>query len=267
MGNAAILYRNLADLATLTEANEALAMPVSLLQNPHVQKRYRGLDDQVSIYVDLLAISDINTVALLGTTVGDEARFRIYASTSDPTVATGQVLDTGWIDIDSVAVTGGRAGFDPNYKSVVLLTTTILSPRYFRIDIEDLPASYVEAGRLVIGEAVEFTRNFLPGSTRGWRDLSRRQKTEGGQTLIQRRQKVRLFDLDFDSITETQRWDLIEEIDRENGTTDDVLMIEDVDSENLARDAVWGLMEEIPSVGRTAIPDVFTRRFAVEERL
>lgn len=156
-------------------------------------------------------------------------------------------------------LTSSSAYFDPNYGAFVYAGASI-TVRYIRIDVVDSAGSFIEAGRLVAGVRTLFGNNFVPGSSRGWIDPSRKSRTEGGQTLVQRRPKARSFELSLDFVTATDWAATIETIDRDNGLTDDVLMTLDEDSTNIARDTIWGQIVDLSPVAFTAIPDVYAKQ-------
>lgn len=259
MANAAIAYENLADAATVTAQTAASLMPVTRVQNEHVRRRWRSTANSAWLLCDLLANTAIDTIGLFGLTLASGATIRIRVSTSAGGATSGDLLD--------VTVDTSDAEFDENYGALVYLCAAALTGRYVRFDITDSAASYVEAGRLFVGNRTEFTYKYGPGSSRGWTDPSARQKTLGGQTLIDDRPPYRFLDLSFDWVTEAQRDGLVETIDRVNGRRVDVLLIENTESTNLPMHSVWGLVTELTPAVATAIPDIFSKQYRVEERL
>lgn len=259
MANAAILAVNLADAASVTADSEALSMPASLLQNVHVRKRWRSTAATAAILCDLGASLSPDTFGLFGLTVGAGATCRLRVSTVDATGAAGDALDTG-------VLTSSSAWFDPDYGAFVYASAAVTG-RYVRFDLADAGADYVEAGRLVAGVRTAFGANFTPGSTRGRVDLSRRTRTQGGQMLLDRKPKARTLALDFDFLTAAEWAATLEAADRDNGLTDDVLLILDPTGDNVARDAIWGLLTDLSPVAFTAIPDIVSKQYRLEERL
>ncbi len=57
-----------------------------------------------------------------------------------------------------------------------------------------------------------------------------------------------MLDLSFEWITASQRNGIVEEIDRDNGPTDDIFMVTDTESANLARDSIIGLATDTTPV-------------------
>lgn len=253
------LRTNLADAGTVAADTEVSAMPATLVQGVHVRKRWRSTANAAYLLCDLGASLAPNSFALFGLTINPGATCRLRVSTADATGAAGDALDTG-------ALADGSTYLDANYGSFVWIGDAVTG-RYVRFDLSDPAGSFVEAGRMVVGVRSALAANFVPGSARGRTDLSRRVRTEGGQTLIQRRAVARTLDLSFDWIEHAEWESLVEPIDRDSGLTEDILAIVDENSSNLPRDSVWGLVSDTSPVGFTPIPDVYSKQYRIEERL
>lgn len=260
MANAAIAYRNLADAGTVTASTAETLMPVSRLQNEHVGKKWRSTAEPGYVICDLGASLSIDTVGLLGMSAGSGASCQVRASASDATA-------TGSLSFDSGALSDGGQYFDTDYDSLIYTRAAPVSTRYVRIDITDGPASYVEAGRLFIGLREAFTYNFVPGAGRMWNDRSRRSKSAGGQTLIFPDNTFRSFEFNLDFVTEAQAEGLVEDIDRINGQSIDVLLIADTDSDSLPRDTIFGLISAPTPILYTNLAGIFSKAYRIEERL
>lgn len=171
---------------------------------------------------------------------------------------------------DSGALTATSQYFDYRYGqtgSLVLPLSASVSGRRVLFNPTDSAASYVEAGRLVIGLREAFTYNFVPGAAAGWNDRSRREKSAGGQTLIFPDGKFRSFEINFDWVTEAQREALWDTLGRVNGNSKDVLLMLDTASDSLPRDSIWGLVTSPIRTAFTGIADIYTAPLSVEERL
>lgn len=255
MGNAAIAWVNVADAGLLFASTQELTMPVQLVQNEHVARRWRSLSAPASLVVDLLAASAIDTVALMGLTMGANGTARVRVSTLDATGAAGDAFD------------GAVTPVDPDYGTHVEIIPAPVTGRYVRIDLADPDGAYVEAGRLFVGTRTVFAYNHVYGWSRGWTDRSTNTKTRGGQTQVLRDNSFRSFDLTFDFVTEAQRDAMIEAIDRDNGMHTDVLLIRDPDADNLARESLWGLVSDLTAVTQPTFFDVYSKQLKIEERL
>lgn len=260
--NAAILWDNRSDKGVISATSFAPLMPPDVLQNHHVKRKWRALDNSVSLYVDLQAIRSIDTFGLFGINLTSGGFSRIRASASDPNVTVDVVYDSSPMS--------GKA--DPKYQSLIQLISAPVNCRYVRWDLSDVGLTYIEAGRLVVGKRYRFVSNFAYGWSRGYVDESRMKRSRGGQTYIDAGPTYRQLEVEFEQITPSERVDVWEEIDRVNGLKQDVLFLMNPESTNLNRDSIWGLMLDLPSISQpTAAEDalgpVYSRRFAIGERL
>lgn len=259
MANAAIVYQNLADSGSVSASTSETEMPVARLQNQHVGKRWRSTAEPAYAIVDLGSSMSIDTVAMLGGTWGATAAAQVRGSTSVATVDSSLAFDSGSL--------AQGTSLDSDYGALIYLLSSPVTTRYVRVDITDTPASYVEAGRLVVGLREAFTYNFVPGAGIAWTDRSRKTKSAGGQTLIFPDNKFRTAELNFEWVTEAQREGLVESIDRVNGQSTDVLLMLDTESDNLPRDSIFGLIDAPAATIFTGIPGIFSRSYRIEERL
>lgn len=260
MANAAIAWSNLADLGTVVSSGAELLMPIARVLDPHVQVRFRSRSPVGYIIADLGESKSIDSVALLGMTTSAAATARVRLSTVDSSGAAGDAADSG-------VLADGGTYFDRNYGGLVYLLSAAVSCRYVRIDIDDGGQSYFEAGRLFAGARTQFEVNFSYGAERGRIDRSRTRETVGGQTLVWLDNGRRTIDVRFGTISESERWGFVETIDRDNGRHSDLLFIVDPESDNIARDTVFGLMTEIGPVGQPQYYAVFGKQYRVQERL
>lgn len=254
MGNACIAYDNLADGAALSASSSAIQMPPTMLQNPHVTRKWRG-GSSITDYVlaNLGSLQSLDTIAVLGI---NAASAQVRVSSVDSSGAAGDLYDSGVVAVDQ------------DYVSIIDLLPAAVNGQYVRIDFTNPDGPFVEAGRLFIGVRTQFDINFNFGWGRGYMDRSIISKTRGGQTQVYDDVVYRTLDLTFGFASSNQRYGIIETIDRVNGTKTDVLMITDPDSDNLARDTIWGLVTDLTAVASVAqIFDVFSKEYKIEERL
>jgi hypothetical protein len=259
MANAAVVITNLADAGAWTASTEEALMPVSRLQGEHVSERWRSTDEPATVTCDLGADRPLDTVALLGLTVGATATIAVKISTEAGGASSGNVLDQTY--------DAGDAELDPDYGMIVVLLDVPADARYVRFVVTDGPASYVEAGRGVIGLREAFDFNFAPGAAVQSNDRARRSKTAGGQTLIFADNRFRSVELNFEWVSAGQREGLFESLGRVNGASRDVLLMLDTASGNLCRDTVWGLVTSPARILYTPVADIFSAPLTIEERL
>lgn len=187
------------------------------------------------------------------------ANFTPPQAAADGTASAGDIYDSGVLTVSS-------AYLDPNYGSFVLPMPASVAGRFVRFDIVDGPASYVEVGIGLVGLREAFTYNFVPGGGVVWTDRSRREKSAGGQTLIFPDNKFRSANVNFDWVPETQREGVWETMARVNGNSVPVLLMLDTASDNICRDAIFGLVVNPIGTNFTGIADIYTATLSVEER-
>lgn len=245
MANARIGYINKADSAALSVSSQNLLAPIARLQDPHIGVQWQGTINVESFVADLLSVQAVDCVRLMGL---NAVTARIRYSTSDP--AAGDVFDTGVMSIDQAYLTF------TDLRSV--------NARFVRVDLTS--DGICACGRLFIGELHEFNVNFAWGWTRKWIDPSDRKKTEGGQTRINRREKYRVFAVNFEFLSDADANGFTDDIDRINGLTDDVLFVAVPDSTRIEQDAIWGLMTDLSPASQQFL-DRWTKSISIEQRL
>jgi hypothetical protein len=201
-----------------------------------------------------------DTVGLFGLTCGDNATVRLRLSSIDASGAAGDIADTGTLSV-------GDPSFSVDYASFVYRLPAPASWRYTRIDLADPDATYVEAGCLLDGLSESFAYNFVPGGSIQVVDRSRVAPTSSGMTLTWDDNQFRRADLTFQWVSETQRYGLIERLDRASGRRRNVLLMTDTASTNLPRDSVFGLVTDITPVTFGVIFDLFGKQLRIDERI
>ncbi|MDP2410346.1 MAG: hypothetical protein Q8M26_08675 [Pseudolabrys sp.] len=255
MGVACIAYRNLADSALLLASSQELLAPVANLQRPDVARRWRSTEANTASFVaDLFAASSLDTVALIGTTMSAAGTCRIRISATDSTGVAGELYDSGATLVSA------------DYNQAIALLATPVTGRYIRIDLADPGAEYLEAGRLFVGPRSQFVINYSYGWSVTTVDRSAAKDTRGGQTQVWRDNLYRVFDVAFESLSASERYGFIEEIERANAQKDDVLFVADADSSSLARDSIWGLIQTPSPIVQPHF-DRFSKTYKIKERL
>lgn len=251
MSAACIAYNNLADTATVTASTQALLMPASNLQNPHVARKWRSLLPTASVVFTLSAAASIDSFGIFGI---NAETIRIRVSAVDSTGAAGEIYDSGTHAVDAA------------YNSFIGLKTTPASARYVLIELTTTSADYVEAGRIFIGARTQFAISFGWSWERARVDRSIRAKTRGGQTQVNPDTLYRTLNVTFGFASDAEANGIIETIDRVNGLQTDVLFIIDPTSTNLPRDSYWGLIMENSPVVNSSF-GINSKQYKIEERL
>jgi len=261
--SAALGWDNLSDPpATLTASGAVTLAPVSLLQNVHVGRKWRHNATATFVVADLGSLMNVDTVMLAGVS-GEAPTFRVRYSTVDSTGAAGNAFDSGSIS--------GLPYFDPDYGLFVHLKSTPASCRYVRVDISEAAVSFIEAGRLFVSEREAFTTNMQTPWSRSAVKAAVDTVGVGGQTYTDFRLGHWRTQAAFQFITETERNDFIEAIGLAlvNLGRIDMLWISDTASTNLARDCIWGYLEQDLTATQNIyiIPPLFSVEFPIRQRL
>jgi len=167
---------------TATATSAATSMPASNLNKvqPSDVWRSTSITGQV-IEIDLGSAKAVDLVALMFTNLTSAATWRVQAGTT-----------TGVSDYDGGTVTAW-AGATQNVDRphAMLFMSSVQTYRYWKITLTDAanPASYFEAGRLILANAIQLTRNYAFGAGRGYIDLSTVKEAFGGQLLIEDKAK------------------------------------------------------------------------------
>ena len=209
MGNAAFAYDNLADAdATTITASDALALaPASRLTDPHVARTWRVNDDEATLTIDLGSsvsfAADELTIMLAGINLTTDGTTRVRVSNTDPTGVLGEQYDSG-------SATGR---VNERYGYLIALVTAAVTARYILINLSETGLSYIEAGRLFIGERNEVAINFDLGWSR--QAMRRSRDTDGvdGQTFVDLRRGYWAVDATFAWLSETERNGFVEDIE------------------------------------------------------
>ena len=210
-----IAWRDAIATATLTACAQVADKPVQNAQVNPVALPWIVPGSSGHVDVDAGAAIQWRVFAALGTNLTPSATVRLQLSG----VAAGEsdVHDSGVVS----------AGVIAGYPQVYLLLDQALSARYARLSFADAALSELWIGRLFGGPAWEPARNRSYGDAIRWEDPSLRDRTQGGQLLMGKRQKHRVasFQLEFNLRAEMMANAF--ELDRQAGVTEDVLVMLD----------------------------------------
>jgi hypothetical protein len=191
LSNLRIIYRNLADAATLG-ASPALvaALPVANLQTPgRMPARTTSTADQ-TITGDWGSSQQVNAVVLWRHNLSEFAEWRVELFAGANQTGT-KVYDSGGVGGETIPLGDLRWGVDPlgttiqrdwtrAYQSVLYFGTVVA--RSFRITLVDPDNAdgYLQAARLFIGAYWSPDRNHDYGASLVWQDDSTQYRTAGG---------------------------------------------------------------------------------------
>lgn len=210
-----IAWRDRISAAALTASAQVSDKPVQHAQVNPVALPWIIPSSSGHVEIDAGAAVEWRVFAALGTNLTPSATVRLQLS--DVAAGDADVHDSGVV----------AAGVIEGYPQVYLLLDQALSARYARLTFADAALSEIWIGRLFGGPAWEPARNRSYGDAVRWEDPSFRDRAQGGQLLMGKRQKHRVlsFQLEFNSKAEMMANAF--ELDREAGTTGDVVVMLD----------------------------------------
>lgn len=214
------------DAATLTASAELSALPVGNLQSMQPQKVWRALATSAYVTVAFASPVNVNALALVGHNLSEAAVIRLRAAVALENLTTAPDIDTGW---RSAWPTSGKP-LAPSWpvRLSLLKWSTGAAVLYARVDIADPSAAqtYIEAGRLVIGQAWQPATNFdLEGTPLAFDARDVRVTTPYGYTFTDRRaaSAARRFALKITAANQREVLDGIAELQRLRGLWGDVI--------------------------------------------
>lgn len=250
--NAAVVYRNLADAAVITASSQQPDAPATNVKSPHIVTKWLSTSSSAYLLLDLGASTAMDTLALIGL-IASTVRCRV--SSVDDTGAAGNVFDSG-----------APEAVSQRYLQSIWLIEAPAMGRYVRFDLTQAILPHVGAGRVVIGARSTFSANYGYGWTRSVVDPSRIEESEGGQRIVDVRQKYRQIEATFGLLTQEDRDSFVEDIDYEIGLGGDLLFLADPASDDLARTSIWGSMTDNTPVVQP-YPDRFSKTYRIKETL
>ena len=151
------------------------------------------------------------------------------------------------------------------FRSFIYFLTPV-SARYYRIEIEDTSLSYLEVGRLVLGAPFEPTHGIAFGHEQGFVRSGRRTLSAGGQQWLATDYNQRSWRCEFRALLEAEVNANFDALQQYSGQFKDILICKDKDSSNLARDTIFGTIENAHSI-RSQEAGLHDIVFDVRERL
>ncbi|TAL43999.1 MAG: hypothetical protein EPN89_14775 [Methylovulum sp.] len=247
MANLKLLWKNVANNSTLSGGSWATALPLNNLKDKVISKVARSTNltlANTKFNVDLGASLTYDTVSLVNHNFSSTALVRVTTSA----LSDYSVLDynSGWLDIYAPAYapsvieweqdnwyfgTVEDADLDKYQRTWFLVIDPVQTSRYLRIEIDDASNAdgYVQAGRLLLGQALTFDVNYDLGATMRWVDDSIISRAISGALYADRRKKRRKFTFQSSFISDNQAFEDLFEMQRLLGIYGEVLVIPDAD--------------------------------------
>lgn len=259
MQNAIIAWDNYADTAAIFPSSEVSSLPGDNLTNPQLSKPWRSaVAGTVHLLIDVQDVKHVDVLALMAINLSPTGTLRVRASNSDPDALTGLVYDSGT--------------FNPNVDARFKMACHVIpsggkNAQYWRITLTDNGVDYLEAGRLFIGPAWQPSTNYSYGWRKGITDLSKRNRTRGGQVYVDSNRQYRYFACTFDYLSEAEAEEGLLEMDRIIGLRGDVLvMLDPENTTNPGKDSLWGQLSELAPISNPQF-GIYQKSIQIEERL
>lgn len=267
---AALIFQNAADTATITASGSLVLTPPSLLQDQHVGRKWRVESDTAYLTLALAQATTIDSIGLfgvralnsLGADITSSMVTRVRVSLTDTSAVDGALYDSG-------SAAGRVSSY---YGNLVALLNSSVSARYIRIDLSCTGAAIQEAGFLMNGLKNQVGINFAIGAQDTPVDPSIKTKSRSGATWIDSRPKSRMWDFNFEFLTETERMGWVEDLNQLCGSSQNIMIVRDCSSSNLGRDTLCGLISEGAPVvsrdgyGSDGLP-MYSKSYKIEQRL
>lgn len=246
----------LSDAAVLSGPTGAGDLGLLNLQQKSLQRPYRVIGSTITLDIDLLSAQSINLFAIIGHSGSATATARVTAGAA----AGASTYNSGLLPF----VTGTKQFT----KSLFMLfIKPAQSYRYWRIEISDSAAAYLDLGRLYVSNAFQPTYNMTYGFQQGVIDPSQEFATISGDSISLKRRKQRFVDLTLEDLTEDEVFGRVYPLDQYVGTTEDVLFVPDPDQlAYLQQQAIYGKIDAVQPNAITAF-NRYSRQFKIKELL
>jgi hypothetical protein len=252
MRNAAWCYRNHLLNATITAGAAEQALGVDQLQNDQGGASM-GWQTPAGVMASWFQITvpaarAFRAFGLFRTNLTAEAQVRWRAGS----------LDTGM----------ASAGLQPGYGQSVLVLPTDVVTQTVRCDISDPnnPDGFLNIALAYAGEAQILKHNYSYSSSFGRQEGADEVRSRAGGVYATLRWAARQWDVALNSLSRDEAWSIIMELDAVARLRRNVLFVPNPDSNNINREAVFGIARSSAGIG---IPSHQMRswRATIEERL
>lgn len=218
MPNLRLIYDNVASSATLTASTTAGTLAASNMLTDVKSVVHRSTGTSVTYTMTWTANQTVGGVALPATNLTSTATIRVQLYSD--TAGTTQIADSGTVSAcpsSQLGLFGWGSNINANAfahggasKAAVWFSTKLSTVRRCVITLTDTsnPAGYIDCARLVIGPYWEAPYNPKYGATAGTQDLTKVDRSEGGDQLTVRGPQYQTMSLDLALLTEVKRAEL-----------------------------------------------------------
>jgi hypothetical protein len=217
------LSPRLSDMATITASSEVPSLPARNLQNMQPTKVYRSLTTSTALTIVMPEPLAANCVALVGGNPSDQRYVRLLGASTLPGLGSAPVIDTDWV---SPWATGERPDAPewPHWLQIIRWENDE-TLGYWRLQVQDEGAPYVDIGRLVLGRAWQPLYNVDLDPSIGFVPLDVQEPNGYGQTFTDPRPYAqRQFDFNFSGANQDDVFDYAMELSRLRGQARDFIV-------------------------------------------
>ena len=172
---------------------------------------------------------------------------------------------SGWIH---GATRNQLRGFGSRFSFYYQYSTSQSAPTV-RVELYDPynVNTWLEAGRLIVGKAVDLSGNFIPSDRLGVIEPTVEVRADGGQIYRAQNSISRVYAVEFFALTEAQAMDSINLLARTQGMSKQVLVIgEEGNAKYKQESMVYGYIEELDEIAYSVF-DRWTWRMTIRETL
>ena len=239
-----LLFGDHLQASVIAASDQVPTLPAAHLRHPTVAKRWQCPGTAGWITADAGQAVPARGIVLAGCHIGPADRIRWRLSTG--AAAAGDVIDTGWIAQPGVALEGYAA----------VLFAGPVTARFLRIDI-DAPGraafGWFGLGRLFWADGWQPRFGAAPGLIEDATDPSPIHRAPvSGAEYPARRPVQRTLSLSFEALDAVPGADrrALRRLRRAAGITEQVVLVPDPDSPDLAEEIVLGRLDAPPAITR-----------------
>jgi hypothetical protein len=258
LGKIVIGYQDRYRTATVSATSETSGLPAAYLKTPQPSQPWRTQPGvtSASVTLDIGGAFEVGALVAVATNLTAAATMRWMISSSDPIVATGNLLDTGTFN----------PGVDVRYRMAIKFLDPGVNGRYHKVTFTDASLPYLEIGRLAGLILWRPKHNFESGLEYADQDWSQVYQGSSGEDYVLRGPYQRGFSFSLPVAIASEMALHARAVPERSGRWQDVLVCINDTSTNLGRDSVYGLMKSLP-IWSMAHFDRNSASFQVMERM
>lgn len=246
MANLTIGFPNRIDAATLSGGSWLTALPLTNIKDRRLSRLARSSGDaiaQATINIDLGAAKTVGAFALVTHNISAVGKVRLRGD--DDAGFASPLYDSGWLNCYPSGVipislleweednfwlgtvsNNAIAGYQSPYVLTIPAKPVL---RYWRIEIDDTsnPDTYIQIGRIFIGDAWETEFNYSFGSGLGNEDTTEIESSLGGEEYFDIRKTYRVHRLQLKYLSNDEGYARFLDMQRLAGVSGEILLVPD----------------------------------------